>query len=152
MVCIKIPANSPAEDKILSYYTTLYSDYIEECRLLGKNPSYSREKLIRNIQKALDVDGAEIHERLIRPHPLYDPWREKGRLEFSFYSWHFAIELKNDDGKVIGIVRDAVNNTDYHKDIMENSPYDTHNETRANSILKYVKTIFLRPLRSGRRH
>ena len=111
MVCIKIPANSPAEDKILSYYTTLYSDYIEECRLLGKNPSYSREKLIR----------------LIRPHPLYDPWREKGWLEFSFYSWHFAI-------------------------IMENSPYDTHNETRANSILKYVKTIFLRPRRSGRQH
>lgn len=126
MVCIKIPANSPAEDKILSYYTTLYSDYIEECRLLGKNPSYSREKLIRNIQKALDVDGAEIHERLIRPHPLYDPWREIGWLEFSFYSWHFAI-------------------------IMENSPYYTHNETRANSILKYVKTIFLRPQRSGRR-
>ena len=127
MVCIKIPANSPAEDKILSYYTTFYSDYIEECRLLGKNPSYSREKLIRNIQKALDVDGAEIHERLIRPHPLYDPWREKGWLEFSFYSWHFAI-------------------------IMDNSPYDTHNETRANSILKYVKTIFLRPRRSGRQH
>lgn len=25
---------------------------------------------------------------------------------------------------------------------MENSPYDTHNETRANSILKYVKLYF----------
>ena len=95
MVCIKIPANSPAEDKILSYYTTLYSDYIEECRLLGKNPSYSREKLIRNIQKALDVDGAEIHERLIRPHPLYESLERK-RMAGVFFLF---LALCNHNGK-----------------------------------------------------
>ena len=139
MVRIRIPVDSQVEDKILSFYTSLYSDYLEECKLSGQPILYSRERLIKNITKALEIDGLYIHSRKLRPNPIIDKWRENGWYELSFRSWHYALELKRDGEEIVGILKDAINNVDYHNDLMENQPYDSHNETLAAFIKRIVK-------------
>lgn len=144
MVRIRIPVGSQAEDKILSFYTSLYSDYLEECKQSGQPILYSRDGLIKNIKKALEIDGLCIHSRKLRSNTIIDRWRENGWYELSFRSWHYALELKRNGEEIVGIVMDAINNVDYHNDLMENQPYDSHNETLAALIKRIVKKTIIK--------
>lgn len=133
-------------DKVKRFYTENYRQFKKKY----PNRPYTKKQLTTNIINALSIKGCTITEEHIHGS-IIKQWMENGWKEFKRSHWFYAIKIiRKMDGNVVGVIMDAMHESQHHNDTMQTRPYDesvkrnkivlTENQLR-NIIKESIKKI-----------